>query len=572
VPAYTAQRARPQKATASSYRNDIDGLRTLAIFLVVIYHVWVGRVSGGVDVFLMISAFLLTGSLTKRAQQSARLGLPRYFIHRFQRLLPAAAVTLVGVLAAAYTLYPPMDWPRIWSETWASLFYYQNWQLAFSSVDYYARDVAASSPLQHFWSLSVQGQVFIIWPVLIALVAVVLKNRRSWIPVALAAIFGTVFVWSLIFSIIETQSSQQFAYFDTRARLWEFAAGSLLALALPHIRLPKIVRTTLGWLGLLGILFCGVLLDVRGGFPGYLALWPILSAAAIIIAGATPNGGLVPRILSSKPLTYFSRDAYALYLVHWPILITWLVISERTEAGFLSGTVVILLSLVLARLLSAGIEAPLRQIVDLGRSTRRGLCVLLASILTVAAVTGWWQGSEEVRASAVMASVDDLDYPGAAQLDSVIPFADPASPLIPLPTELSSEWAAVGGECQGAFAVTETVLEGSCFQSADAGVSDRLIIVIGDSHAQQLSTPLIAVAEHEDLAIITVLKGGCTAGFGEDSRAASGESCEPWARAAINYAIDLNPTAVFTVVTRADANEEERIITGIEDAIDELRL
>lgn len=151
---------RPAATSVSSrrYRADIDGLRTLAILLVVVYHVWLGRVSGGVDVFLMISAFFLTDSLTRRVIGGERLRLGAFWLRRFRRLLPAAAVTLLGVLGAVFLLYPPRTWSAVWTDTWASLFYVQNWHLAFSSVDYYARSAASTSPLQHFWSLSVQGR------------------------------------------------------------------------------------------------------------------------------------------------------------------------------------------------------------------------------------------------------------------------------------------------------------------------------------------------------------------------------------------------------------------------------
>ncbi|MCB8044828.1 acyltransferase [Microbacterium oxydans] len=208
-----------------SHRADIDGLRALAILLVVVYHVWLGRVSGGVDVFLMVSAFFLTGSFARRMQEGRPLQLGSFWIRRFLRLVPAAAVTIAGVLAVAFVAFPRTEWPRVWSEAWSSLFYVENWTLAFSEVDYYARSSQTPSVFQHFWSLSVQGQVFLLWPLLFAGVWLALRTRRHLIVPALFAVFGTIFVVSLVFSIMETNSAQDFAYFDTRTRLWEFAAG-----------------------------------------------------------------------------------------------------------------------------------------------------------------------------------------------------------------------------------------------------------------------------------------------------------------------------------------------------------
>lgn len=561
----------PPEVRSASYRADIDGLRTLAIVLVVVYHVWLGRVSGGVDVFLMVSAFLLTGSLARRAIEGRPMALGGFWARRFRRLVPAAAVTLLAVLGAAYAFMPPSQWPRIWNETLASLFYVENWQLAFSEVDYYARDSAETSPLQHFWSLSVQGQVFLLWPVLIALVAFILRRRRDLIRPALISVFLVIFLWSLWFSIVETRDAQAFAYFDTRTRLWEFAAGSLLALVMPMIRLSGVVGAILGWTGLAGIVLCGIVLDVRSGFPGYLALWPVLCTAAVIVSGATTTRLGPAALLASRPLTALSSDAYALYLVHWPILVMWMVVTETDRAGLGEGAIIIAMSLLAARLLSRGVEMPLRGPSRTDRATvLRGVAVVAASAVLVAGTTAGWRWVEQVRAAEFAAAAADSDYPGASQVEVSLEIADFETPLIPSPTELDGEWAAVGPACSGTLEPSAAVLDGSCNQSVDAEVAATRILVIGDSHAQQLSAPLIALSEDRDLAVITMLRGGCTAGLFEESRNPTETSCEPWARAAFDYAKDLAPDAVYLVLTRADADEPERLLDGIEEAVDEM--
>ncbi|AXL11751.1 acyltransferase [Microbacterium foliorum] len=564
---------RPETTSAApSRRADIDGLRTLAIVLVVVYHVWLGRVSGGVDVFLMVSAFLLTGSLARRAITGAPLALGAFWTRRFRRLVPAAAVTLLAVLGAAYAFMPPSQWSRIWNESLASLFYVQNWQLAFSEVDYYARDSAETSPLQHFWSLSVQGQVFLLWPLLIGAVALLLRRRRDLIRPVLVAVFLVIFVWSLWFSVIETRDAQAFAYFDTRTRLWEFAAGSLLALLQPLIRMPAPARAVLGWAGLAGIVLCGIVLDVRGGFPGYLALWPVLCTAAVIIAGAGEQRGGPAALLGSRPLSSLSSDAYALYLVHWPILVMWMVVAETDRVGLVEGAIIIGMSLVAARLLSRGVERPLRGPSRTDRpAVIRGVAVIAASVVVVTGATAGWRWVEQTRTAEFAAAAADSDYPGASQVEAAFEIADLDTPMIPSPTELQAEWAAVGPACTGRFAPRDAVLDGTCNQSDDAADAAMRILVIGDSHAQQLSAPLIALSEDRDLAIITVLRGGCTAGLAEESRSPTEASCEPWARAALDYAKAISPDAVYLVVTRADAQEPERLLHGIEEAVGELR-
>lgn len=404
----TAPRPSILARQGDGYRRDIDGLRAVAILLVVVYHVWVGRVSGGVDVFLMISAFFLTGSFVRRMDAGKPLAIGSFLLSRFRRLMPAASVVLAATLGACWLLLPQTAWPQLWKEGWASLGYVQNWVLAGDGVDYYAHDSALASPLQHFWSLSVQGQVFVLWPLLFLVGVPIVRWTRRSATLVMSVLFGLVFAGSLAFSIWETADLQTFAYFDTRARLWEFAAGSLLALALPRVRLPRILRAVLGWLGLVGLVVCGLVIDVRGGFPGYLALWPIISAALVIVAGTRPRNehpelsDLGPgRLLATRPVLALGRDAYALYLVHWPILILWLTVREHTQASFLDGLLIIVVSLVLARTVTLLVERPLRLPAgERGRPWRNvGVIALCAGL--VASVLTPWQVTTTAQAEAL---------------------------------------------------------------------------------------------------------------------------------------------------------------------------
>ncbi len=155
--------------------------------MVVTYHVWLGRVSGGVDIFLLISAFLLTLSFVRKVENGSPLKLVSHWLHLFKRLLPAAVVVILGVLIGTWAILPQSRWPDVLDEAWASLLYRQNWLLADSAVDYYAQDHSGASPLQHFWSLSIQGQVFILWPLVFAGVAVlhrVLRTAGRQLPAA----------------------------------------------------------------------------------------------------------------------------------------------------------------------------------------------------------------------------------------------------------------------------------------------------------------------------------------------------------------------------------------------------
>lgn len=567
--------AAPPRAPLSAdgsvaYRADIDGLRALAILLVVVYHVWLGRVSGGVDVFLMISAFFLTASFARRMKHGARMRVGTYWLRKFRRLLPAAVVTLLGVLATAYFLYPPTLWPTLWRQTWASLFYVQNWELAFSEVDYYARDEAVPSALQHFWSLSVQGQVFVLWPLIFLVVAFVVRRTRIRADLLLAVVFGVIFAASLAFSIYETATNQMFAYFDTRTRLWEFAAGSLVALAIPFFRAPAALRAVLGWVGVIGIVACGIVIDVRGGFPGYLALWPVLCTAAVILGGVAPARGGPTALLSSRPVRFLGRDAYALYLVHWPVLITWLIVTEQTSVGPFAGLAIIVISFVLARIVAGGVENPMRRLTSLDARPALGGIVIVACIATVAVPLTLWQIAERARVEAAAAEFAN-DYPGAAAL----PFGEGVPvredvPLLPDPTSIDDEWVALESDCAGAFRPTSPLVARTCAQLTAPGEASGTVVVVGDSHAQQWMGAVLPIAREQGWNVIALLKGGCS--FAVDEPPVPGSrDCERWRSAADRYIQRLQPDVVFGMATKTEpGGPGERALGGLEDTVEAL--
>ena len=568
-----AARSSAVRPSSTGYRRDIDGLRAVAILLVVVYHVWIGRVSGGVDVFLMISAFFLTGSFVRRMEAGKRLAVGSFLLSRFRRLMPAASVVLAATLGACWLLLPQTAWPQLWKEGWASLGYVQNWLLAVDGVDYYAHDSALASPLQHFWSLSVQGQVFVLWPLLFLLGALIVRWTKKSPTVVMAWLFGLVFVGSLAFSIWETADLQTFAYFDTRARLWEFAAGSLLALAVPRLRLNRFLRAALGWIGLAGIVVCGMVIDVRGGFPGYLALWPIVSAGLVIIAG-TQSRGEHPeladygpaRILTNRVVLALGRDAYALYLVHWPVLILWLTVTHRTQASFLDGLGIIAVSLVLARLVGMSVERPLRLAQGNRGSIWRNAGVILACCIAVAAVLVPWQVTTTVNA-AIQRSQHADAYSGAmaGNNDSV----DKSVPVIPVPGAGDRErWSRLDEQCTGVFANDDADLQESCTQTSDAETATHLVIVVGDSHANQFAGALQPVAQERGWGIVMLMRPWCSLETHEEGTELA-DYCDDWQQKATARILSIHPDAVFTIVTAAVPDSpDERVIAGADSVID----
>lgn len=254
-----------------------------------------------------------------------------------RRLFPAATAVLLVTTAAAVLLLPQTRWLQTIREIGAAALYVENWALATDSVDYYAQN-NQSSVVQHFWSLSIQGQFYLVWPLLVALVMMVARRRpRRSLCVVLLAVFAA----SLAYSVWLTSVNQPLAYFHSLTRVWEFALGGLVALAVHAVTLRRWQRLLLSWTGLLALPLCGVMMRVGSQFPGYLALWPTLCAAAVIVAGTSGSRWGADQLLSWRPLAYLGDLSYALYLWHWPVLVLYLVARDRAEVGWRGGAVII---------------------------------------------------------------------------------------------------------------------------------------------------------------------------------------------------------------------------------------
>ncbi|HKU35610.1 MAG TPA: acyltransferase family protein [Paenarthrobacter sp.] len=555
-----------------AFRPEVQGLRALAVLMVASYHIWLGRVSGGVDVFLLISALLLTLSFTRKLENHKPLQLLRHWLHVFKRLLPAVVVVLLAVLTATWTFVPQSRWPDVLAEAWASLLYRQNWQLAESAVDYYAQDHSGASPLQHFWSLSVQGQVFILWPLIFAAVALLqpqlarlFRGRKAVAhrPLLFMA-FGLVFVASLIFSIDQTANNQELAYFDTRTRLWEFALGSLLALALPYLKPGRRLRVFLGWAGLAAMLSCGLILTVDRSFPGFVALWPTLAAAAVIVAGQSGSRFGADRFLSSKPLVLVGDNSYALYLWHWPVLVFFLLVTETSAPNLLQGLAIMAGSMVLAVATTRYVEKPLRRWEWPNvRSWRAAVVIASCGALLAVPVTVW-QGAISSENAAIADQPMELTPGAAALAPQNAGQPTPEAMIIPAPAAMKDEWADIDGLCTGDNVPSDPLLQG-CLQNDEPEVVTKRIVVLGDSHAQQYMAALGPIAKAHGWEVVTLLKGSCR--FGAESSERDAE-CNEFNKASAAYVMEHKPDAVFTVASLTHATAPfETEVPGYLDGI-----
>ncbi|MGD9529800.1 MAG: acyltransferase family protein, partial [Pseudonocardia sp.] len=514
----------PHRPAVPGFRPELHGLRAVAVALVVAYHVWFGRISGGVDVFFVITGFLLVGRLA-RAAPAGPLPLARMWARNAARLVPAAAAVLLGTLLIAAFVLPSGRLPQTLREVVASLLFVENWQLAADAVDYEARN-NTSSVVQHFWSLSIQGQVLLLFPLLVAAVAAAGRGPR--LRVRLAVTLSALTAASLAFSVALTATDQPLAYFHTLTRLWEFGLGGLLALGISRVVLPARTRAVLGWTGLVGLVACGAALQVGAVFPGIAALWPTGCALLVLVAGTTGLGWGADRWLDTRPVRYLGDLSYCLYLWHWPLLMFVLVATGEPHAGLVSGLGIVAVSLVLA--------AATHHLVERPSGTR---VATVGAVAVLAAGTTWYA---VLAAAASVPALHEDHHPGALALSGAVQVA-PAEVAPPF-TAVYDDWIHTEHwDCvpiSGAEYDTDT----ACTQPVEAPPKRRIVLA-GDSHAQQFLGALLPLAAHHGWQVTSMLKGACPL----DADAVD-SSCQHWNDVVLAEIDRLRPDAVVTIGTR----------------------
>lgn len=359
---------------SAAFRPDIEGLRMVAVMLVLTYHAGIPHMSGGfagVDVFFVISGFLITSGLLREIAKNQTISLPKFYARRARRLLPAAAVTLLATLALTLLYLPRIYWRETGWDILSAAAYFINWRLAGNSIDYLANE--RPSIVQHFWSLAVEEQFYFIWPVLLLLVVLATKKASDKVrTIAIATTLSIVVASSLAYSITYTATNPAEAYFVTTTRLWELGIGALVAVAVPWLsRLPIAVSTILSWGGIAAIVYGALAQSTALAWPGSAALIPVLGSAAFIAGGITQpkfGAGIIlggSSVAGPKPLQWWNAAArfvgalsYSLYLVHWPIMVAFA--SVWGPMTIPEGIRMIVLSLMAAIFLHFGVENPLR--------------------------------------------------------------------------------------------------------------------------------------------------------------------------------------------------------------------
>jgi len=371
------------RAASSYFRGDIEGLRGISIALVLLFHARIAGFNGGfvgVDVFFVLSGFLITGLLVREVEETGRISLAQFYARRARRLLPAAALVLAATLLASYFLLPDLLLPGVAVDTAAAALYVSNINFAYHATDYFAPS-AAPSPILHFWSLSVEEQFYMFWPAIVLLVTRRARAPRINVRAALIAIG----IASFVFAIWLLKFNAPWAFFSFPTRAWELALGGLLAASKSSLeRIPKFAASICSWLGVAGVILSAVFLKESAPFPGVPALLPTISAALVIAAGARSIQSVPTRFLESAPLRFLGRISYSLYLWHWPLLVLPLALSIA-PLTLVQRILLALASIVLATITQRFIEAPLRKGRVIGVRPRWNLVTAMTVALSVAA-------------------------------------------------------------------------------------------------------------------------------------------------------------------------------------------
>ena len=304
------------------FRPDIEGLRAVAVLLVALYHGHIPGIRGGyvgVDVFFVISGFLITGLLLRERTERGTTSISSFYARRARRILPAATVVVLFTVIGSYHWLGFVVGNSVADDAkWTAVFM-ANLHFAAIGTTYLGSQLPPS-PLQHMWSLGVEEQFYVLWPTLFFLVAIV--GRRLSLRLRLGVVLSCIIVASFAWSVIETSQSATWSYFSPLTRAWELALGGLVAVASPLLRrIPPAVAGYGGAVGLGSVIASGLVLTDRTRYPGSAVAWPVLSTAVVIAAGCVTSAGLAEKALRIRPCQWVGQRSYSFYLWHWPILI-----------------------------------------------------------------------------------------------------------------------------------------------------------------------------------------------------------------------------------------------------------
>ena len=531
-------------------RGDIQGLRALSALIIVGFHVWTQRTSGAVDVFFVVSGFLLIGSLVRQVEQEGRIDLRRYAGGIWRRLLPATVVVTVITVAASQVLLPEFFWGRAAREGLATSLFIENLALRHYAFDYLARG-DLPTPFQNGWAISLQVQAYVMIGLLMAGLARWARGSRHCVTrlsVALAVITLASFGWAARAVVIDPGG----AYFDPFARLWEFSVGGLLAMVLARHSLPAQLRGPTGWTGLVLLLTTGLLWGTTRQFPAWASLWPVTAALLILAAGADGRSVGVGRLLAWRPLAWLGDRSYGLYLWQGPVLVFTLILTGQTRPDLTLGLLVFILSIGLAVVSKATLEKLLTAWLSAAPSfPRLTLRSALLVALMAATVGGWALHLSYARHN-------QMDQLATTRLTGRLPRVNGQIVIVPGPLVARSDHAdAFDDDCLPHANDSRPL---TCrYGPADAAI---VIALVGSSHAAHWLPALQQIASERGWSVVTYTKASCAFGDGAvDNFERPAPDCAAWNAAVSDRLRTSRPALVITLAT-LNKIPPERITPG----------
>ncbi|WP_194764678.1 acyltransferase family protein [Microbacterium sp. UFMG61] len=556
APAAAVTRA---SARTGRFRTDIQALRAVAIALVVLNHLWPEQITGGyvgVDVFFVISGFLITGHLLSELDRTGRVRLSAFYARRIRRLLPAALLVIFATMIGVWALLPFTRWTDNALQALASVFYVENWFLASLSVNYSAHNAAASA-VQHYWSLSVEEQFYLVWPLLVLAAAAGAArwgkddDRRRIVLIVVSA----VAVASFVAAVVYTADSPAQAYFVTFTRAWQFAVGAVIALVPVALfgRLNALAASILAVAGFAGIALTAFLFGSQTPYPGVAALLPVLATAAVIVAGTGRRAPLwaVSAVTDARPVQWLGDVSYSLYLWHWPLIVLT-PFAIGAPLSWWSSVGVLALALVLAWGSRRWVEVPAQRATwwrplrraYIGAGAMMAVVALTAVLLLGAAAArgaapeGAAPGGGACHGAAALADAADCD-PSVEVADPVVTDRDAYFGL-----------AAECGDLTTVLAMDGRQTTRECDFSQ--GAPGPRVWLVGDSHAEQWQAALFPIAREEGWHLTISSFPGCPPadvafiGFDAAWGPVDYQRCRDWSSALSDRLIAERPDLIVT--------------------------
>lgn len=515
----------PRTKPEEGFRSDINALRALAVIPVVAFHAGMAKILPGgfigVDVFYAISGFLITGILLRDLEKTGRIDLGRFWAKRLRRLVPALALVIAVTLPVALLATSPLIWADLAQDAAASMWYVSNILFAVDAIDYFAEDLT-QSPFLHTWSLGVEEQFYVAWPLLLLLSLIFVNRTKLPVRAVLVILFSAVIVTSLALSIFLTENRPGLAFYLLPTRAWEFAAGGLLA-AIPAQLLNRRRTASAIYIAVgISLLFGGFLLiEAADPFPGVLAAVPV-AGTLLIIAGGSSSGAesrtFVSKLLKSRPLQWVGRRSYSWYLWHWPVIVL-VGTASQNDSTWLK---------IAAAICSLGLAAITYKYVE-NRFRRTGRLVASTRLTFLAA------GSATVALS-VLAGIILV---AAGTMISSPPYA-----------KFAAARALVSDQ-----ACDRESTSSSGYRLCEMGDvrSMKTVMLIGDSHAGHWKAALSAAASEDNVRLLVRWMSACPVGGLNvlDSKGTRVKGCAEFHAETLAIVKDERPDAV--ILSQSDA-------------------